>query len=286
MAIEKILRQINKNVRSKNHKQIRASNIPSFNEVYGNRSEIISVIVNFLLACSTVAAICISYKSNQTSQAALRHIIEKDSLDKITNSAKSKKDSTDMVITQEQIKTQSSTAKTGLYIAKINSELAMKAVNENEKNADFYKKSVMAQSRAYIMINTVTLVPLPDNNFQVNISVKNLGKTPAYEIQASKIIFIKNNEEFYGDTLWISQKYYLSNSSVLGPDKEQQLLNPQTLRINGEDALLDNNTTFLYVLLRMHYFDIYGNQHRTRMYAVYNTKFKTFINCKKYNDFN
>ena len=286
MAIEKILKQINKNVRSKNHKQLHVSNVPSYHEVNGNRSERFSVFVNLILACVTLLAIYISYQSNQTSQAALRHIIEKDSIDNINYSVKSKTDSTNMVITQDQIKTQSNISKSDLVLAKTNSELAIKTVKENEKSADFYKRSVMAQSRAYVMINTITLVTLPNNNIQVNIIVKNVGKTPAYEIHVGKIIFIKNNEEFYGDTLWISQKYYLDNPSVLGPDKEQQLLNLQPFPINGEDALQDNNTTFLYVLLRMHYLDIYGTQHRTRMYAVYNTKFKTFIYCKKYNDFN
>lgn len=156
----------------------------------------------------------------------------------------------------------------------------IKKDSSDDTKSDFDKKSLMAQNRAYIFINTVNLNHISGDSFQVDVNVKNSGKTPGYDFQSAKIIRTKKNDDIGSDSLWLSQKYYTSGKSVIGSDQDQDLIQSQPFTLKENNILKLN----LYLIFKMQYFDIYGEEHRTRMYAVYDIRHKKFVKCKNFND--
>lgn len=200
--LTKALKNIGKQIRRYNDAQEKEKPIPK-HEMYGNRSERISVIVNSILAAFTLVAIWLTFKANQTSIDALSYAKHKDSLDNIEQGKRDKVAEIERIANRTYVDSTLAISTQSVDAAKKSSQIAEKALNETKRSYEFSREAAIKEIRAYVVLDIINLKNFsPDSLIWAEISFTNVGKSPAYNVKASATIaFGKTRDNKYIDEI-------------------------------------------------------------------------------------
>ena len=134
-----------------------------------------------------------------------------------------------------------------------------RSVEISENVMAFNRDATIAQSRAYLILDTFYLSKITSDSIaETKYIIKNIGKTPAYDIQFETAIDFKTNESMV-DTSYFSKKFLDTISrNVIPPDRILVGLAPG-FKIHPNHYLnYTNRSAKYYVLAKITYKDIYG----------------------------
>lgn len=278
LLINKAFSRISKEIRRLNNANVEVKPIQD-HEVYGNRSEKISVMVNAFLAVLTLLAIVISYRANQTSQEALNYSKVKDSLNDFKLILKDSIDSIERKLNRDYIDSS----------LKINMRYATAMETQSgvsQTSASFHKESVRKQIRAYFLLEQfkVELWKL-DTVVIIGITMNNLGATPAYDIKVKGLVMLISDEKEFNVNYVDTMKYdnVRDYAGAGQTNKMYQIISKEKLTQNVANEI-SSGKKYIFVLAVFDYIDVFNIKHRTKVFAFNIKKSSDFYLCSRYNN--
>lgn len=259
-------------------------------EKHGTTADWVSNGVNIIIASLTLGLFYLTYKAiqkaseaNKISKSNLEYTQKKDSIESISNN---KKDS----INKSQVDSSLAITKRSSDASIVSLELYKKLANATQMQANasvnsakFYKESFQLQNRAYLVVNTLNISYISSDSIKIDLELKNVGKTPAKNVRAKMMVAFSENENTV-DTNWITQKYFGENPSVIGTEQTSSYSKTTNIIKYVKSDFINHKIDF-FVMFKVQYFDVFGIEHRTRLFTINQYGEKDFGICNKYNDY-
>ena len=132
------------------------------------------------------------------------------------------------------------------------------------------------------MVNTLNISYVSNDSIRIDLELKNVGKTPANNVRAKMMVSFSENENM-ADTNWINQKYFGDTQSVIGTEQTSPYTKTTDIFKYVKNDFINHKISF-FVMFKVQYFDVFGIEHRTRLFAINKYGEKDFGICNKYND--
>lgn len=286
--MNKIISRVHKKYYS--YKKVQKEKPEKKRDKHGTTADWVSNFVNIIIAGFTIGlfyltsnAIQKAADANTISKSSLDYTKRKDSIENISNYIKDS-------INKSQIDSSLSITKRSSYAATSSLELYKKLAEATQtqakvstNSAKFYKESFQLQNRAYLVVNTLDISYISDDSIKIDLGLKNVGKTPANNVRAKIVVCVSENENMV-DTNWINQKYFGETPSVIGTEQTSQYSKATNIIKYFKNDFINHKISF-FVMFKVQYFDVFGIEHRTRLFAINKYGEKDFGTCNKYNDF-
>lgn len=154
----------------------------------------------------------------------------------------------------------------------------------NTRSVNFTIDATKKQNRAYVIVDTIAPFKITqDTIYRNKITIKNIGKTPAYNVQFLPAILFHYREQDVDTSFFQADFHPYHPKDVIGADRQIVDLTPQfkTRPLDFQDFITGKVT--LFVLIKISYTDVFGEKHKTVVFAKrqYNEQFFTY--CDKFN---
>lgn len=174
-----------------------------------------------------------------------------------------------------------------LIIAFKSFNLTKESVADANKSSEFIKQAMINESRAYLVFDKVEIIKaVADSALIVQGAFMNVGKTPAYKIKGD--IFLEFN--VLEDSVRVDTTNNMTDSIVTvtsGSNQKHFLsITYNDIYTKKIDKIWQEKRTMLFVIMKLTYYDIYGNFHYTHGFMFYDSDRKDFMVCRRFNDAN
>ncbi|MBM3405459.1 MAG: hypothetical protein FJY10_11305 [Bacteroidetes bacterium] len=161
-------------------------------------------------------------------------------------------------------------------------------------NQVFYERDTLSRDRntkremrAYIAIESFQVDTITDDFIQYHINLVNTGKTPANNVISWSVIKPDGTGVYNNEILDVENSVSASSSTTHGNGLKFKIIFASPIFIK-KDVLVavKSGVVDLYIFGIIKYYDVFGEQHRTRFCYLCNIGRKSYSTYEKYNDGN
>lgn len=284
-----IIKGFNKKKRRTNNTQEHSNPAPY--ERHGTTSDKIGVIVNSILAVLTLAAIAISYQSNQTAIKSLEYAKSKDSSDNAAQMVRDSIGNVDRSLNRKYVDSTLYISSQSVDASKKSTDIAAQALNETKKSYEFSREAAIKELRAYMVGESCEISKIAADSFYIiNATFKNTGKTNASNFRNLSATVVGISEESENVRMLVKQikNRYIPNPPISSIGAGQ--ITSTTLKSNRMTALdyelIKSGYYKIYYACTLIYNDIFGVERSTNIFIWYDINRKAFAVCNSFNEAN